>query len=183
MSGVHKEKLSNLAEHHYLVTFIGWRLAKALKDQGANIDIQKVLEFCLIHDMGELLGGDISALYAPLNKRAKKFAKAFEEENQKFMSKFFDGDSSYIRKITKEILDAKSDEALIAKTADYMECAHYKVYVQHLTLQDAELSEAKIKSYIKRMKDKTAKKILSEFLPVWLKNLENNNYIAILKNG
>ena len=94
------------------------------------------MEFCLIHDIGELMGGDISALYAMMNKRARKFAKAFEEENQKYLAKFFGDEAKYIRKITKEILDAKSDEALVAKIADYVECAHYKVdknnYIQIL---------------------------------------------------
>ena len=38
MSGMRKDQLSNLAEHHYLVTFIGWQLALNLKEAGANID-------------------------------------------------------------------------------------------------------------------------------------------------
>src|SRR6185436_17908737 len=77
LSGVQREKISNLAEHHYLVTFIGWQLAVNLKQAGANIDTQKVMEYCLMHDLGELMGGDISIWYAQMNKRARKHAKAF----------------------------------------------------------------------------------------------------------
>src|SRR5690348_2583666 len=98
LSGVHRNELSNLAEHHYLVTFIGWQLAENLKQMGAKINVQKVMEFCLIHDLGELMGGDISAPYARVNKKALKFAKQFEEENQKFISKYFGTQEKYFKK-------------------------------------------------------------------------------------
>jgi len=39
LSGIPKDKLSGLAEHHYLVTFIGWQLANYLKKTGAKLDI------------------------------------------------------------------------------------------------------------------------------------------------
>ena len=52
LAGIQQDELSNLAEHHYLVTFVAWQLASQVKRAGANIDIQKVLEFCLIHDLG-----------------------------------------------------------------------------------------------------------------------------------
>ncbi|OGE83241.1 MAG: hypothetical protein A3B10_01125 [Candidatus Doudnabacteria bacterium RIFCSPLOWO2_01_FULL_44_21] len=141
------------------------------------------MEFCLIHDIGELMGGDISALYAMMNKRARKFAKAFEEENQKYLAKFFGDEAKYIRKITKEILDAKSDEALVAKIADYVECAHYKVYMGYFTKADKKFNQGKLNGFIRKLKDKTAKKILLEFLADWLKKVDKNNYIQILKNG
>jgi len=60
LAGIQQDELSNLAEHHYLVTFIGWQIASNLRQVGADVDVQKILEFCLIHDLGELFGGDIS---------------------------------------------------------------------------------------------------------------------------
>src|SRR3989344_5119270 len=88
VGGVQKNDLSNLAEHHYLVTFIAWQLARQIKSKGANINVEKVLEFAMVHDIGELFGGDISMPYARANPKAREYAKAFEEENQKFLSKF-----------------------------------------------------------------------------------------------
>lgn len=55
LAGIAKDKLSNLAEHHYLVTFIAWQLAANLEKAGAQIDVRKVLEYALVHDLGELL--------------------------------------------------------------------------------------------------------------------------------
>lgn len=183
LSGIPRNQLPNLAEHHYLVTFIAWQLAVNLKQAGANIDVQKVLEFCLVHDLGELMGGDISALYGKMNKKAKKFAKAFEEENQKYLAIFFGANGKYFKKIAKEILNAKSDEALIAKVADYVECANYKVYVGSFTKSDKQFNKEKINGFIRKIKDKVAKQMLQQFLTDWLKTVDDNDYIKILSNG
>lgn len=184
LSGIQKDKISNLAEHHYLVTFIAWQLAINLKEAGSSIDVQKVLEFCLIHDLGELMGGDISAHYAKMNKRARRFAKAFEEENQKYLSKFFGSQQKYFKKMAKEILDAKSDESLIAKIADYMEALNFKVYVGHFIEPDRKFTGEKLNGFIRKMKDKPAKKLLVQFVSDWLKTVHKNNYIEILaKHG
>lgn len=182
LSGIRGDDLSNLAEHHYLVTFIGWQLAVNLKETGAKIDVLKVLEFCMIHDLGELMGGDISAPYARLNKRAKRFAKSFEAENQKFLSKYFGSQSKHFRKISKEILDAKSDEALIAKVADYIESSCFIAYHKQYTKFSEHFNREKIGGFIRKIKDQTAKKILSEFLADWLKTVDKVNHIEIL-NG
>ena len=120
-------RLGNLAEHHYLVTIIGWQLAVAVNKKGANLDTDKVIKFSLLHDIGELFGGDIGMYYAKTNPKARQYAKQFEEENQIFISKFFGNQEEFLA-LTKEILDSASDEAHIAKIADYLEVTHYKLY-------------------------------------------------------
>lgn len=183
VSGIPKNQLSGLGDHHYLVTFMGWQLATNLKLAGAKIDVLKVVEFCLIHDIGELMGGDISAPYGSINKHARKFAKAFEEENQKFISQFFGKESRRIRDITKEILDAKTDEALIAKIADYVECTNFKVYIGYYGKFDKDFNKKKINEFISKIKDKTARQLLKKFLSGWLKTLEDNDYIKMLESN
>lgn len=182
LSGIPREKISNLAEHHYLVTFIGWQLASILKDAGARIDVLKVLEFCMIHDWGELMGGDISVFYAQANPKAKRLAVAFEEENQKFLSKYFGKGQKKFKALGHEILNYKSDEALIAKVADYVEALNFKVYVGAFREADRKFNVVKMQKYIKPMKDKIAKRMLTEFVTEWLKDVEDNNYIEIF-NG
>ncbi len=183
LSGIKRDQISNLAEHHYLVSFTAWQLALNLKQAGANIDVLKVIEFSLIHDLGELMGGDISTFYAKMNKKARKFAKAFEEENQKYLSSFFGANQNYFKKLGKEILDAKSDEALIAKVADYMECANFIQYTTGIPKRDIEYTRVKLLGYVKKIKDKVAKKLLLEFFAVWLKSLEKVDYIQVLSKS
>lgn len=180
LAGIQQDELSNLAEHHYLVTFTGWQIASHLNQAGAKINIQKVLEFCLIHDLGELFGGDISMPYARANPKAREYAKAFEEENQKFLSKFFGGQSEHFKELGHEILDAKSDEAIIAKVADYIEVTHYKQYVKVFSKFDTDLIKPKLASMVEKVKDPIAKEELAKFINNWVNDITKKDIPEIL---
>ncbi len=181
LTGISKHDLSDLAAHHYLVAFIAWQLARNLNRAGAKLDIEKVLEFALTHDLGELFGGDISMPYASINPRARKLAKAFEEENQRFFAQFFGDDRAHIKAITREILNAKSDEALICKVADYIECVHYKRYVGYLHgSRDLPLNAGKVEKMIAKIKDPVAKQELRKFLSAWKRNILHGDTLDIL---
>jgi 5'-deoxynucleotidase YfbR-like HD superfamily hydrolase len=169
LSEVPQFNLSNLAEHHYLVTFIAWQLARHLKHAGAKIDIEKVLAFSLIHDLGELFGGDIAMPYAKANPTAKKLATAFELENQKFLAKYFGQDEQYFLKLANEIKDAKSDEAMISKFGDYMELSHFRLYSRRLDKADIVMIQKKITHYLKQLQDPIARKEMKKILSEWLR--------------
>lgn len=160
----------NLAEHHYLVTMLGWQLADLVNKKGANIDTSKVIKFCLLHDMGELFGGDIGMYYAKANPQARTYAKKFEEENQIFLSKFFSNNEEVLE-LTKEILNSSSDEAHIAKIADYLELSHYKLFNDQLKGKDRELALPKLMEKIESISDEIAKKELTIFIEVWEKKM------------
>lgn len=167
LAGIPKDELSDLAQHHYLVTFMAWQLALNLKAKGANLSVEKVLELCLTHDMGELLGGDISMPYARANPKARKLAKNFEQENLHFLSEFFGSQAGAFRKNTAEIMEPKTDEGLLAKVADYVEATHYKLYVGRLSEGDIHMAGKGLSSKISRFKDPVAKKELTEFIKTW----------------
>lgn len=167
-------RLGNLAEHHYLVTMIAWQLAALANEKGGNVNVEKVLKFCLLHDVGELFGGDISIYYAKANPEAKKLAKAFEAENQKYLSKFFN-DSKEMAALSKEILDSLSDEAHIAKLADYMEVSHYKLFTNALHTKDIEIVLPVLRGKAEKIKDEKARKALSEFVEAWATKMGTYN--------
>ncbi|MBI2607676.1 MAG: HD domain-containing protein [Candidatus Doudnabacteria bacterium] len=184
LSDVKSYELSNLAEHHYLVTMIAWQLARHIKNQGGVIDIQKVLEYALIHDLGELFGGDISRIYVELNKRARVKAKAFEEENHKFIGKFFGEDEKYFRKLAKEMLDPKTDEAWIFKMADYMECGHFLRYSGHYKNDDDDILGKALPKMISKIRNKHTKKVIKELTDYWLKEIsKDKSSIDVLKRA
>jgi 5'-deoxynucleotidase YfbR-like HD superfamily hydrolase len=152
-----------------------------VNNAGANIDLAKAMEFGLIHDLGELFGGDIAMPYAKANKKARTAAKAFEAENHKYLSKFFDKDAKHFRALSAEILNAKSDEALISKIADYIECTHYKLYLHRLSKGDIAMIQKKIEAFTKKMKDKIAKEKLIEFAALWAKELVSTDIAEIFE--
>lgn len=159
-------RISNLAEHHYLVTMLGWQLANLVNDKGANIDAYKVIKFCLLHDIGELFGGDIGMYYAKANPQARTFAKQFEEENQRFLSGYFSNEKEVLE-LTKEILESVSDEAHISKIADYLEVTHYKLFNDQLKKKDIELVAPKLAEKVEKIKDKIAREELLKFVESW----------------
>jgi 5'-deoxynucleotidase YfbR-like HD superfamily hydrolase len=128
LRGIAQDNLSNLAEHHYLVAFIGWQLALEANRSGAHLNVLKVLEICLMHDLGELFGGDICLPYSRVNPKARNLAKAFEAENQNFLSKMFGSGETHFKSLALETMQPKSDEAIVAKLADYLETTHYLQY-------------------------------------------------------
>ncbi|MCL5666751.1 MAG: HD domain-containing protein [Patescibacteria group bacterium] len=133
LAGIRKQDLSDLAQHHYLVSFMAWQLARGAAQAGIKVDILKVLELSLLHDLGELLGGDISMPYARINPKARKLAKAFEAENQRFLAKFFPKkDQGYYRALVKEVMDTKLSEGFIVKVADIIEAVHYRLFMKKL---------------------------------------------------
>src|SRR3989344_2643487 len=159
-------RIGNLAEHHYLVTMFGWQLADLVNKKGAKIDVYKVIKFCLLHDIGELFGGDIGMYYAKANPKARTFAKQFEEENQRFLSDYF-SDKKEILELTKEILESSSDESHIAKVADYLEVTHYKLFNDQLKKKDIELVAPKLAEKVEKIKDKIAREELLKFVESW----------------
>ncbi|MBI3420677.1 MAG: HD domain-containing protein [Candidatus Sungbacteria bacterium] len=181
LSEVPKTELPDLAQHHYLVTFIAWRLASYAKKRGAKISVEKVLEYALVHDLGELFGGDISMPYAKANPAAKEAARAFEMENQRFFSKFFDDDKEYIQELFAQVMDAKSDEVLIAKIADYIEITQFKLYVKKLTKGDITMAGNKIQEKINKISDTKAKVALKNFTKDWVKQMKDGTLKEIFE--
>ncbi len=145
---------------------LAWQLSELVNSKGANIDTYKVLKFSLLHDIGELFGGDIGMYYAKANPQARTYAKQFEEENQKFLSGFFSNAKEVIE-LTKEILESGSDEAHISKIADYLEVTHYKFFNGQLKKKDVELVAPKLAEKIEKLTDRIAKGTLLEFVELW----------------
>jgi 5'-deoxynucleotidase YfbR-like HD superfamily hydrolase len=181
-------RAGNLAEHHYMVAMIAWQLAASVNAIGAKINIQKVLEFALIHDVGELFGGDIAMPYAKANPKAREYAKKFEAENHAFIGKFFGSQEKNFRELSEEILDAQSDESRIVKIADYLEITHYKFFVNAFIKSDIDLVADKLTEKIDHIQDQVAKKELKKFIEVWKKEMNNstdyrNTISTILDNA
>jgi 5'-deoxynucleotidase YfbR-like HD superfamily hydrolase len=182
LAEIPKSELSDLAQHHYLVTFIAWQLARMTQRAGANINLQKVLEFSLIHDLGELFGGDISMPYAKANPIAREKAKAFEAENQKYLATFFGEDDDYFQELSNEIMDVTSNEGIIAKIADYIEVTQYKLYVRRLTKGDVTMALRKMQSLAAKITDTIAQDVILKFLTEWAAELGDGQLDEIFES-
>ena len=163
------------------MTFIAWRLASYAKKRGAKISVEKVLEYALVHDLGELFGGDISMPYAKANPAAKEAARAFEKANQTFFSNFFDDDKEYIQELFAQVMDATSDEVLIAKIADYIEITQFKLYLKKLTKGDITMAGNKIQEKMNKISDPKTKAALKDFTKDWARQLKDGKLKEIFE--
>ena len=106
--------------------------------------------------------------------------KLLRRKTRNFSQNFFGNQQDHFKKLGHEILDAKSDEAIIAKIADYIEVTHYKQYVKAFSKFDMELIEPKLQSVISKMKDPVAKKELGKFVKKWAKDINKKEIPEIL---
>ena len=111
LAGVNRHETSNLAEHHYLVTMLGWMLCEYLnEDGGLLVDANKVMRLCLIHDLGELFGGDMAAPLSRKRPDIKAHAQAFERGNMEILLSFLDGGvSETLHTLWEEFEEKKKD--------------------------------------------------------------------------
>ncbi len=175
LSRVRKHALSDLAQHQYLVSVIGWQLARLAKRAGAKIDVEKVLELCLVHDLGELLGGDIGKYYAITNPRARKLAKAFESENQRFLTQFFGADSQRVATLFREVMTKSTDEGKIMNIADRMECAHYLTYLNNFERPDFDIAKSTLE-IARQLKDRKARQTITAFIRTWSRDIKRKDH-------
>lgn len=173
---ISQSELSNLAEHHYLVTFIAWQVAKELKKKGAKLDLEKILEICLMHDVGELFGGDIAMPYAMANPGARRHAKAFERENFRFINQaYLNEPQKDFEALLEEITDPRTDEGLIAKIADRLEVSHYLFYKRQVPKKFIQMMGKDLERISGKMKDPVSKREIKKFIPLWLKDLRSGD--------
>lgn len=183
LAGIQKHELSDLAQHHYLVTFIAWQLCRQIKNAGGNINTERVMEIAMVHDLGELMGGDINSFYAKINPKARTLAKEFEHENNLFLGKFFGDDEEYYQKLILEMGSLNTDESLVAKVADYMEVLCYKQRLKKLLPQDDAFANS-IQNIGQKIKDEISRSTIIKILQEWGGKLNEQNYPVVdLSNG
>ncbi len=99
----------SIAEHTNRTVFIGMVLAMLEPD----VDSDKVIKMCLLHDLAEARTGD-------LNYVNQKYALADEEKAAVELAKTLDFGDKFIELLT-EYKDRKTKESILAKDADQIE--------------------------------------------------------------
>lgn len=182
LAGLSKHELSDLAQHHYLVTFIAWQLALRVQTAGGTVNVQRVMEISMVHDLGELFGGDICHFYAKANPQARELAKAYEQENNNFLHLFFQPQLDY-QSLIAEMNAVETDEAKMAKVADYLEVLFYKHRIQKLTTYDTEGFFQGIVKRAESLQDPASRRAVLEVLQDIPKALSESNNLDILANS
>lgn len=121
MRGIPEDKCESVGDHTFAVALFAMMIAKKYFPE---LDIMKVIKMSLVHELGEIDGGDIT----PLDGIDKKEKYAIEEKGIRKMFANFPEGREYLE-LWLEFEENKSSEAKFVKQIDQLEKAmQAKVY-------------------------------------------------------
>lgn len=109
-----KGKQESTAEH-------SWRLALfslVLGEYSPHLDLNRVIRLCLVHDLGELYGGDVSAI---LEVNPQDKLQEEEEAMQRVTSLLPENSRNALLQLWQEYNRGETEEAKFVKALDKME--------------------------------------------------------------
>jgi len=109
----------SVADHSFLVAFFSYILASLLKEEGIEVDIEKILKMALFHELGEtkLFDIQLEALRYLGERRVKEAEKKAVFEITKEIGKI----GEEIRSIFDEFISRRSIEAEVVDVSDKLE--------------------------------------------------------------
>lgn len=102
----------SVAEHSWRIAL----MALLMRDEFPNIDMDKVIRMCLIHDLGEAFTGDIPA-FEKREEDSEKEDEAFFEWIKTFPNPY----REEFTELLKEMNERKTEEAKLYKALDNLE--------------------------------------------------------------
>src|SRR3989344_1214168 len=115
-----KDRQESVAEHSWRMSLMAMLMTDRLKE---NLDISKILKLIIIHDLGEIIAGDVPAY----DKKAKEIQEKIEKESMEKLKEKFDlKEVEEIVRLWREFEKQESLEAKFVKALDKLE-----VRIQH----------------------------------------------------
>ena len=102
----------SVAEHSWMMTV----MAFFMRDEFPDADMDKVIEMCIIHDLGEAFTGDI-----PTFEKTKEDEKREEDLLSDWIKTLPSGYAEKMQLLYEEIEEQKTQEAKIYKVIDKLE--------------------------------------------------------------
>ncbi len=129
VAGVKLAELPTLAEHHYTSALAAMFASRHIKKLGGNIDPEKIVAMLLIHDLGELFGGDISTPLSRTYPELREYKNKIGERAIDLMTKELPDE------IKNDFLDLyyacetkNSDEYWVVKFFDQLD---HQLFLEH----------------------------------------------------
>lgn len=134
---VNKERLESIAEHTFGCNILAIALHSELN---LNLDLTKVMEMLTIHELEEIVIGDVTPLDDIDKSSLKSKARSAVNEIVKDLNC-----ENKLMKLTDEYNEGKTIEAQFAKAVDKLECVlEFKKYQDNGQVSLTHLTEQKI---------------------------------------
>lgn len=178
---VSKDRLESIAEHTFGCNILAISLTSEL---GLDLDLGRVLEMLTIHELEEIVIGDVT----PLDNIDKKSLKSKARIAVYKMVKNLDN-ADRLMELTDEYNDAQTLESQFAKAIDKLECVlEFKKYQDNGQVSLAHLTEdmlknKKLKNYVDSGKYDLADIFFLFHMPAYEKfGIDENYWFNNLKN-
>jgi putative hydrolase of HD superfamily len=179
LSGINRQETSNLAEHHYLVAMIGWLLCEYINESENLVDTAEVIKICLIHDLGEIFGGDMAAPLSRKMPEIKKFSQGFEDGNFKILTSYLKPSvSAKFHQLFKDEGEKITNESLVAKVSDMLE-QHF--FLEHRNIQSKQKDDFylnHIRPLVEKFTEPKIKSSILEFFEGFDQYVRNQGFTA-----
>lgn len=109
----------SVADHSFFVAYISSLLCRLLREKGVKIDAERATTMALVHDMEEIISGDI---LSPFKHHSKELNNAIRRVNRKRIKDVFDDLpkklAAYYTALWREENEQKTIEAQLVKASD-----------------------------------------------------------------
>ncbi|MGN0460564.1 MAG: HD family hydrolase [Ruminococcus sp.] len=160
-----KGRRESVAEH-------SWRLslfAYFIKDEFPEVDIDRVIRMCILHDMGEAFTGDIPSFKKTDTDEDKELSALFgwvESLPENFRNELMD--------LYREMLEQKTDESRLYKALDKLEAAVAHNEADLSTWIDLEYGLNPVYGYEECQHNPYLKKLQSRIKEISLEKIKNH---------
>ena len=109
-----KGRRESVAEHSFRLSLFAY----FIKDEFPNVNIDKVIKMCLLHDMGEAFTGDIPSFNKTEKDEDAEINALFD-----WVKSLPDSFKGELMDLYREMLEQKTEEAKLYKALDKLEAA------------------------------------------------------------
>lgn len=187
VAGIKLGELPSLAEHHYTSALSALLIAQKIKTAGGIIDSEKLVAMLLIHDLGELFGGDISA---PLSRAYPELREYKDKIGDKAIDLLFSNidtaDQTYFKNLYNEFEHGSSDEKWVGKILDQLD---HQLFLEHMSHEQRQSDKAGnyrpdfIQKHIyhlaEKITDPNTKKVMQELVQTFIDEYFKRGFIGL----
>lgn len=177
---VDKERLESVAEHIYGTCILAISINSEFNN---NIDLKRVIFMLVLHELEEVIIGDLT----PFDNVTKEEKRKIGKEAVEFILKDFTNKEEYINLIN-EYVEQKTKEAMFAKICDVLEAdIQAKLYSDEMGCDVENIKNAKLlEDYrIKELISKGSKTVADLFIEndrKFIRETEFENLLDYVKN-
>lgn len=181
-AGIKLHETATLAEHHYTTALSAFFVCGELTRAGAKLNSEQIVAMCLIHDLGELFGGDIAG---PLNRKYGDLRELKDKIAKRAISILADyltaAGRGELMALFEEYEFGGSDEALVARIMDQMD---HQFFLEHHKYETPSKGvdyrprfiKEHIEGLVEQIRDPVAHAYLARYLTEFNQNFLNQGF-------